>query len=76
MLDNLRNQATFQEDEPLESETPKTPKPRRARRSFDRLIGMTAPQRFALAVMLAIVVCLLGVMFLVISEKIVPPFLF
>lgn len=76
MLENLRSQATFTEDEPLEPETPEPPKPRRPRRSFDRMIGMTAPQRFALAMMLAIVVCLLGVMLLVISGKVVPSFLF
>jgi hypothetical protein len=73
MLDNLRNQATFQDDEPLEPEAPKPSKPRRPRRSFDKMVGMTAPQRFALAIMLAIVVCLLGVMLLVLSGKVALP---
>ena len=76
MLDNLRDQASFKDDEPLESEAPKLPKPRKPRRSFDQITGMTAQQRFALAVMLSIVVCLLGVMLLLITGKMVPSFLF
>ncbi|HEY5269962.1 MAG TPA: hypothetical protein VII97_06465 [Anaerolineales bacterium] len=69
MLDNLRDQASFQEEEPLDPNAPKPPKPRR---SFDQITGMTAQQRFALAVMLSIMVCLLGTVFLLISGKIVP----
>jgi hypothetical protein len=37
---------------------------------------MNAQQRFILSVMLLIVVCLLGVMFLFVTGKIVPPFLY
>ena len=74
MLDNLRDQASFQEEEePLD---PNAPKPRKPRRSFDQIIGMTAPQRFSLAVMLLIIVSLLGVMFLLISGKMVLPLIF
>jgi len=76
MLDNIRNQATFQEEEPLDIDAPKPPKQRKPRPSFDRITGMTAQQRFALAVMLSIVVCLLGTLVLVIFGKIVPSFLF
>ena len=76
MLDNIRNQATFQEEEPLDLDAPKPPKQRKPRPSFDRITGMTAQQRFVLAVMLSIMVCLLGTLFLVISGKIVPSFLF
>jgi hypothetical protein len=77
MLDNLRDQASFQEEEePVEPNTPKPPKVRGPRRSFDQITGTNARQRFALAVMLSIIVCLLGTMFLVISGKIVPSFLF
>jgi hypothetical protein len=74
MLDNLRDQISFQEEaEPLDPKAPKPPKPRR---SFDQITGMTAQQRFALAVILTIVVSLLGAMLLVISGKVVPSFLF
>ena len=76
MLDNLRDQASFQEEEePLNPNAPKPPKPRKQRkprRSFDQITGMTAKQRFALAVMLSIMVCLLGTMLLLVSGKIVP----
>jgi hypothetical protein len=80
MLDNLRDQATFQEEEkPLDSNAPKPPKqrkPYKPRRSFDQITNMTAPQRFALAVMLFIIVCLLGWMLLLISGKVFPSFMF
>ena len=73
MLDNLRDQATFQEDEEfLKSEAAKLPKPRRPRRSFDQITGMTAQQRFGLVIMLALMVCVLGAMFLFLSGKMVP----
>ncbi|MDP2994850.1 MAG: hypothetical protein Q8N46_06990 [Anaerolineales bacterium] len=75
MLDNLRDQASFQEEEeePLDPNAPKPPKPRR---SFDQITGMTARQRFAMAVMLSIMVCLLGTMLLLIYGKMVPSFMF
>lgn len=77
MLENLRDQASFQEEEaPLDPNAPKPPKPRKPRRNLDQITGMTAPQRFALAVMLFIIVCLLGVMLLLISGKVVPAFMF
>jgi len=85
MLDSLRDQASFQEEkveEPLDPNASKqhkqhkTPKPRKPRRSFDQVTGMTAQQRFALAVMLSVMVCLLGTMFLLISGKVVPVFMF
>jgi hypothetical protein len=74
MLDNLRDQATFTDDEPLETEAPKPVRPRRRRSGFDQMTGTTAPQRFFLAVMLAIVVCLAGVAILFLTGKIVLPF--
>jgi len=40
-----------------------------------RFLGMTAFQRFVIAVMLFIIVCLLGTLCLLVSEKIVLPFL-
>lgn len=79
MLDNLRDQATFQEEEkPLDSNAPKPPKqrkPYKPHRSIDQITNMTAPQRFALAVMLFIIVCLLGWMLLLISGKVFPSFM-
>jgi hypothetical protein len=78
MLDNLRDQATFKEEEekPVPPKKIKPPKQRKQVRSFDEMTHMTARQRFALAVMLLVIVCLLGTMLLVISGKIVPGFLY
>ena len=74
MLDNLRDQATFQDDEPPESEAPKPIKQRKPRRSIDQITGTTALQRFILAIMFSIVVCLLGCVFLIFTQKVIPPF--
>ena len=77
MLDDLRNQASFDPDK----DTPpaiipaKQPKVDRGRRSFDQVTGMTAAQGFILAVMLFAIVCLLGFAGLIITGKVVPPFL-
>ena len=83
MLDNLREQASFKEEEVkdeevelLESNAPIPPKSGKSRRSFDQITGMTARQRFILAVMLSIMVCLLGTTLLLLSGKMVPSFMF
>ncbi len=77
MLDNLRDQASFQEDEPL---TPpkkiKPPRQRKQVRSVDQTTGLSALQRFALALMLLIIVTLLGILILVMTGKVVPGFIF
>ena len=77
MLDNLREQATFQpdeEEEPEEKIQQPQPKPKKPRRSFDKITGTTDKQRLVLAVMLLLMVCLLGTIFLVITGKVVPNF--
>ncbi|MGB8214169.1 MAG: hypothetical protein WCE68_11470 [Anaerolineales bacterium] len=75
MLDNLRNQATFQpeEEEPLEASQPEKPQPPKPRRSFDQMTGTTDKQRLLLAVMLFIIVCLLGTTLLLVSGTVVLP---
>jgi hypothetical protein len=75
MLDNLRSQASFQEEEPLDQNPPKPSMPRKPRRSFDQITGTTARQRFVLAIMLFLVVCLLGLTIVLITGRIVLPFL-
>jgi hypothetical protein len=78
MLDNLRSQTSFQPDEeppaPIQPQKPK--RRRQPPRSLDQITGMKAPQRFMLAVMLLMMVCLLGVILLVITGKVVPPLSF
>jgi hypothetical protein len=78
MLDNIRDQASFQDDEEEADDLNELnpPKTRKPRQSFDQIIGMSAMQRFALAVILLVMVCLLGTMFLLLSGKMVPSFLF
>jgi hypothetical protein len=76
MLDNLRNQATFEpgEEEQPEIIQPEPPKPPQPRRSFDKMTGTTDKQRLMLAIMLFIMVCLLGVILLVITGRWILPF--
>ena len=77
MLDNLRDQASssslFNEEEPS-SDAPKPKAPRR-RKNLSRSVGLTAQRRFFLSLMLFIVVALLGTTLLLITGKVVPPFL-
>ncbi len=76
MFDGLRNDASdasgFDDQQveffPDENKKP-TPAPARRRKSSGRFLGMTAPQRFLIAVMLMIMVCSLGAMCMVISGK-------
>ena len=78
MLDNLRDDSEskpFFQDESDESPSSlraTLPEPRRASSSSSggRILGMTAVQRFVLSVMLLVMVCVLGVMLLLITEKI------
>jgi hypothetical protein len=80
MYDDLRQPG----DKPLtEFEQPEEqqPGPKRAsRRGYRyaqaRFLGMTAPQRFVIAVMLLMMTCLLGVFCLLVTQRIVPPFLY
>ena len=77
MFDNLRDQAASspyfqQEEEPIaESPLPGLPAPRR---SIDQITGMTPQQRFIIAIMLLVVVCLLGMMAMMVLGRIVLPF--
>ena len=75
MLDNLRNQASFtpDEEEPLEPSQPGQIKPPKSPRSFDQITGTTGKQRLLLAVMLLVMVCLLGSIFLLITGKVFLP---
>jgi hypothetical protein len=81
MLDDLRNQTSFEpgEEEPesFEPEKPaKLPRQRptpRPRRTLDQITHMKASQRFMLAVLLMITVCLLGMALLVLTGRMVLP---
>jgi hypothetical protein len=70
MLDDLRQQASelFDQEEP--------PGPPPAPRPPSRLFGMTPFQTFLVAVMLLVITCLLSASCLVVTGRVVPPFLY
>ena len=71
MLDELREQASSTSF--VEEELPPTPRaPYRERRFF----GMTAFQRFFIALMMLFIICILGSFVLVVVEKVVPGILY
>jgi hypothetical protein len=70
MLDDLRQQASglFDEQEP--------PAPPPPPRPPARLFGMTPFQTFLVALMLLVITCLLSASCLVVTGRVVPPFLY
>ncbi len=84
MLDSLRNQASFEPgdeepvslepEEPKKKTKPKSIKPApRPRKTLDQITGMKAWQRFMLAFMLLMMVCVGGMALLVLTGKMVLP---
>lgn len=68
MLDEFRDQAgPFYEEETYEEVKPRRPRSK-------TYLGMTAAQRFVIAVLFLFVVCLLGAMLLLVTERVIPPF--
>jgi hypothetical protein len=73
--DSFREQAddnVFVEPEKPAEAAPAAPK-RRARRRRGNFLGMTAVQRFIIAVMLLFMICLLGTLCLLVTQKIYFP---
>jgi hypothetical protein len=71
MLDDLRNSAasSYLEDEP----TPETPEPSPAKKKKKedvRFLGLTAPQRFIVVLLLMMMTCLLGTFVLILTGKV------
>jgi hypothetical protein len=71
MLDDLRNSA-FQELPEEEDQTPllEQIKPTRTIAAQRTFLGMTAPQRFVIAVLLLLMTCVLGVLCLVLTGRV------
>ncbi len=74
MLDDLRNSAAssyLDEEEAIQEDL------RLGQDSSEEklFLGMTAPQRFVIVLMMLMMTCVLGTFFLVATEKIVLPFL-
>jgi len=74
MLDDLRNTPFIDDEEPQE-DRPEEVRKRPSRRKKGPFLGMTAPQRFLVVLMLFFMVCVLGSFALILTEKIVLPFL-
>jgi hypothetical protein len=71
MLDDLRNSAdsSFYEEDPLEQPPER---PQRRQRQGD-LLGMTASQRFIIALFLFFMVAILGIFMLIVYQKVSIP---
>lgn len=75
MFDDLRKQAFAEPEEekkPAAAESP-APKPAasaRKRKKRKLILGMTGPQRFAVSLLLALMTCVSGFMFLFVMGKI------
>ena len=75
MFDDFRQQAEESEiEQPQEEES--IQRTRASRAAPRRFLGMTAAQRFIIAFMLLMMVCVSGSFFLLVTGNIVPPFLF
>ena len=75
MLDDLREQASDSdffkgEDDGFEYSDAKT-----SRKTTRNFLGMTPIQRFVIAVMILLMVCVMGSFFLLVTEKIYLPFI-
>ena len=74
MLDDLRNSAasSYLDEEEAMQEDLRLGQDSSEEKLF---LGMTAPQRFVIVLMMLMMTCVLGTFFLVATEKIVLPFL-
>jgi hypothetical protein len=70
MLEELRKQADSASN--FDEEVPHSPQlPYREK----RFLGMTAFQRFFIVLLLFLIICILGVSFLVVAQKVMPGFI-
>lgn len=72
MLDDLRNSSSYIEEEPAEEQ--EAAQSQFAPQKKDRFLGMTAPQRFILSLLLFLMVCVVGVFALLLTGRISLPF--
>jgi hypothetical protein len=74
MLDDLRNTASSGPEEPVPPVLVPSGIPPARQGTRGSFLGMTAPQRFVIVLMMLFMTCILGTFCLLITEKIVPPF--
>ncbi len=72
MLDDLRNSASFLDEEETKPQEEKVVIPHtiRRKRKQQRVLGLTAQQRFIISLVLFAMVCLLGVIALSVAGRI------
>jgi hypothetical protein len=70
MLDDLRDDADFMEDDDQEFESHESNNNKSAQSQF---LGMTPSQRLVIAIMILLSVCILGFFFLLITESVILP---
>jgi anti-sigma factor RsiW len=74
MLDDLRNSLMDPYDEEeVHEEKPQRQAQKATKSSTENFLGMTAAQRFIVALMVLLMVCLLGAFFLLVTGKIALP---
>lgn len=75
MLDDLRNSAASSSFQPEEEPTPSpSERPGSGPRKASTFLGMTASQRFVVALLVLMMTCVLGTFLLLVTEKIALPF--
>jgi hypothetical protein len=74
MFEDFRKQ--IDDNQFPDEEQPKEPAPQTKLQDTVYFFGMTPVQRFVLATMLLVITVLLGVLFLLVTSKIVPPSMF
>ena len=73
MFDNLRDSSYYEDEQSdpyLEPEIQAAPVSTRRRRRNSRFLGMTPQQRFLLACMVMIIVCVMGMVALLVTDRI------
>lgn len=73
MLDDLRNSAasSYLEEEPAPAAPEPSPSKKKKKKQEDaRFLGLTAPQRFIVVLLLMMMTCLLGSFILILTGKV------
>ena len=73
MLDDLRNSAasSYLEDEPTPETHEPSPAKKKAKKKEDaKFLGLTAPQRFIVVLLLMMMTCMLGTFILILTGKV------
>ena len=73
MYDDLRNEAGFLEEEDDDEPDYEYQEPAAVAKSQTQFLGMTPQQRFVIAVMILLMVCILGSFFLLITGSVALP---